>query len=123
VYEISSGSVIIKQGGTFASSESSEFWKEAPVSTGQQPVASPLTISPNPFDAGAKVTYFMEQPGVVTLSLYSAFGQPVKSITLGEKTSGEHEYLLDGSDLKPGMYILKINTGNRVHSRKISVVR
>jgi hypothetical protein len=37
--------------------------------------------------------------------------------------AGKHETMLDGQSLTPGIYILQLNTGLAVYSRKVTVVR
>jgi hypothetical protein len=122
-YQISSGTTIIKQGGTFSSSEASEFWMEAPAAIGDGTNANPFIVYPNPFDGSAKVSFYLSRAGTVTLSLYSVIGQHVSTISLGSMNSGQHETVLDGQNLAPGVYILQLNTGSTIYSRKVSVVR
>ena len=121
-YQVACGSVVIKQGGTFGSSESSEFWMEAPASVGETGNATAFSVYPNPFGGSAKVSFYMVKAGDVTLSLYSALGQLVNTISLGNFDSGQHETNLDGQNLTPGMYILQLNTGSAIYSRKVSVI-
>ena len=57
-YQIACGATIIKQGGTFTTSESSEFWMAAPAVVGEVNSISPFTVYPNPFDGSAKVSFY-----------------------------------------------------------------
>ena len=124
VYEISSAGTIIKQGGQFGSFESTEFWMEAPTSVNEVNSTNQLNVYPNPFDGSAKVSFYLSNSSSnVTMNLYSAFGQLVNSRSLGAQTSGQHDTMLDGSSLKPGVYILQMNTGSAIYSRKVSVIR
>jgi len=122
-YQISSGSTIIKLGGPFAYSESSEFSFPDPSATAELNITNALNVSPNPFDGSAKVSFFLGKSGNVTLSLYSMVGQLVTTRSLGNLSSGQHESILDGHNLTPGIYILQLNTGTNNYSRKVSVVR
>lgn len=123
VYEISSGGTIIKQGGQFGYSESSEFWLESPTSVGEASFNNPMQVYPNPIDGQAKVSYYLNSNSTVTLNLYTAFGQLVNTRSLGVQNAGQHSTLIDGTALKPGVYILQLNTGTGVYSRKVSVIR
>jgi hypothetical protein len=122
-YQISSGSTVIKLGGPFGYSESSEFSYPDPSATTELNFTNALNVSPNPFDGSAKVSFFMGKSGSVTLSLYSMVGQLVTTRSLGNLSSGQHETILDGHILNPGIYILQLNTGTNNYSRKVSVVR
>lgn len=122
-YEISSNGITIKQGGAFGYSETSEFWMESPVSVTENMKSTSLTVYPNPMDGSAKVSFYLTTPCKVQLNFYSALGQLEKSIPLGEMNAGQQETILDAQFLKPGMYILQLNTGTGVYSRKVSVIR
>jgi len=121
-YQIACGSTVIKQGGTFGSSESSEFWMDAPTSAGPANTISPFNVFPNPFDGSATVSFYMAKTGNVTINLFSALGQLISTSELGSLTSGQHEAAIDGQKLAAGMYILQLNTGTSVFSRKVSVI-
>ncbi|MEI7897539.1 MAG: T9SS type A sorting domain-containing protein [bacterium] len=122
-YEVSSNGISIKQGGSFGSSESSEFLMEAPLAIDEVNCENPLVVYPNPFDRSAKVSFCLKNTNVVQMNLYSAFGQLISTRSLGSLNAGQHETILDGQNLKSGVYILQLNTGSEVYSRKVSVVR
>ncbi|MCK9218484.1 MAG: T9SS type A sorting domain-containing protein [Bacteroidales bacterium] len=122
VYEINSGGTIIKQGGQFGFSESSEFWLESPTSVKEFDHATGVNIFPNPFNQSANVSFSLDTPANVTLTLFSAFGQKIQTRTLGLLSSGTHETVVDGQELKPGIYILQLNTGTKIESRKVTVI-
>ncbi|MDP1623683.1 MAG: T9SS type A sorting domain-containing protein [Bacteroidales bacterium] len=122
-YEVSSNGATIKQGGSFGYSELSEFRMEAPVSVSEVSIRNPLIVYPNPMDGPARVSFYMKQSGDVQMSLYSAFGQLVNSRLLGYMNAGQHTTKLDNSNLQPGVYILQVNTGTEVYSRKVSVIK
>jgi flagellar hook assembly protein FlgD len=122
-YEVSSNGTTLKQGGSFAYNEACEFWLESPVTVAEIGNINPLITYPNPFDGSAKVSFYLRNSGNVHLNLYSAFGELVNTTSLGTMNAGQHETVLDGQNLKPGVYILQLNTGSEVYSRKVSVVR
>lgn len=122
-YQLSCGSIVIKQGGTFGSSESSEFWMEAPSSVGETAMTSSFNVYPNPIDGTSKVSFSLGNPGNVSLNIYSALGQLVSSRQLGSLGSGQHETTVDGHELAPGIYILQLSTPSGICSRKVSVIR
>jgi len=122
-YEVSSNGSVIKQGGSFGYSETCEFEMDNPVSIPEMIGSNPITVYPNPFESSAKVLYFMKHSSEVQINLYTAFGQLVNSRSLGFRNSGQHETIIDGQSLKPGVYILQLNIGSEVYSRKVSVIR
>jgi hypothetical protein len=122
-YEVSSSGTTIKQGGSFGYSESCEFWMESPLTIAETSKSNPLVVYPNPFDGSAKVSFYLKASNEVKLNLYSAFGVLVSTRSLGILDAGQHETTLDGQNLKQGVYILQLNTGSEIYSRKVSVVR
>ena len=122
-YELSSSGTTLKQGGSFGYSESCEFLMESPLTVAEINKNNPLIVYPNPFDGSAKVSFYLKQNNEVKLTLYSAFGQLVSTRSLGTLDAGQHETNLDGQNLPQGVYILQLNTGSEVYSRKVSVVR
>jgi hypothetical protein len=122
-YEVSSNGISIKQGGSFGFSERSEFWMEAPVPVSEIAGHHPLIVYPNPVDGKANVSFYVQNNSEVTLRIYSAFGQLISSRSLGVLPAGKHETILEEKLLKPGVYILQLNTGTGVYSRKVSVIR
>jgi len=122
-YEVSSNGSVIKQGGAFNSSEMAEFWKEAPVTVAEKNAGNPLVIAPNPFDGSASVSYSLGHSGEVSFDLFTAFGQKVMTLPQGMQETGQHQFQLEGKNLAPGVYVLRMNAGGDVVSRKISVIR
>ena len=95
---------------------------DAPTSAGPANTISPFNVFPNPFDGSATVSFYMAKTGNVTINLFSALGQLISTSELGSLTSGQHEAAIDGQKLAAGMYILQLNTGTSVFSRKVSVI-
>jgi len=122
-YEVSSNGVTIKQGGSFAYTESADFWLDSPVGLPTVTNTNPMTVFPNPFDNKARVSFYLYSGSDVTINVYSAFGQKVNTMPLGLLSSGQHEATIDGQNLTPGVYIIQLKTGTEVFSRKVSVVR
>jgi hypothetical protein len=122
-YEVSSNGTTIKQGGTFGYTESCEFWMESPVGLAEMNINNPMVVYPNPFDGSAKVSFYLKNTNEVKMNLYTALGQLLYSRSLGTMNAGQHETLLEGQNLKQGVYILQLQTGLEVYSRKVSVVR
>jgi hypothetical protein len=123
VYEISSNGTIIKQGGQFGASETSEFEMENPVGISAQPGIISLNIYPNPMTGDTKVAFSLQGNSNVSVTLLSAQGQKVWSQVQGGLESGQHEISLDAAKLAPGVYILQLKTDSGTYARKVSVIR
>lgn len=81
-----------------------------------------LNIFPNPFDASTTVQVNLEQTENITVEVYSLDGKLVQAENKGEMTAGQHNILLDGTNLADGMYFVTIRTGNNgTITRKVTV--
>ncbi len=123
VYELSSSGTIIKQGGAFGYYESSDLWYEAPASVTESDAADRFTVRPNPVNGTSKVTFYLTHDASVSLKVYSSLGQPVINLFEGALQAGKHELTLDATGLKPGIYVMQLNSGAVVISKKVTVVR
>ena len=121
VYEISSNGVIIKQGGQFGASETSEFLMEAPLSLNEKPSVEGFNVYPNPVTGVANVTFVQHGSSEASLSLYTLLGEVVSSQSLGMVQPGQHEAKIDAGNLRPGIYILQLKTNSGIYSRKVTV--
>jgi len=80
-----------------------------------------LDVYPNPTDGRTTVTYQLEQNGWVQLKLYDALGRRVQSIIDALQPPGPHHIPLTAS-LAPGAYILRLQVGGAVETRRIVVM-
>ncbi|WP_456459427.1 DUF1501 domain-containing protein [Reichenbachiella sp.] len=76
---------------------------------------------PNPAQGETKIGFYLNSPAQVSLRLYDQKGKLVQQIMQEQKTIGEHEVTLDVSQLKPGTYIYRIDTGLLKDSKKLIV--
>jgi hypothetical protein len=87
-------------------------------STGSGP---DFKVYPNPATDHARIEFTLTDASKVSMSMYNLSGRLVKSIDLGELTTGNHEINLSVRDYPSGTYILRINTGNKSSSGKIII--
>lgn len=79
-----------------------------------------LKIYPNPSDNGkTTVEYYLIKSDKVSLQVYNMLEQKVFSINNGEESTGRHTLSID--DLKTGIYMVKLYTGNTVITKKLIV--
>ncbi len=79
---------------------------------------------PNPFNSSVQIVWEQKNPEPVQLSVYNLKGQLVKQIFSGTKGSGEQSIAWDGADLHgrkvgTGIYFLRLQSGNKVQTRKL----
>ena len=71
---------------------------------------SPLRIYPNPAVIFIHIEAWLEQPSDITISLMNLTGTVVKTEDLGVHTKGLAKLVIDCSDLREGIYFLKVKT-------------
>lgn len=99
-----------------------------PVSIEPEPsekVAQSFQLSnyPNPFNPTTTISYQMEQPGQVSIKLYTVTGQLVKELLHTYNTSGTYNFQLNGDNLSSGMYILRGRLGEQTETRTITLIK
>jgi hypothetical protein len=78
---------------------------------------------PNPFASHTTFSYAIPTTGKVALRLYDATGRVVRTLAKGMKPAGYHTVTLDAETLLPGIYFIKLETGDVTLSRKCIVVK
>lgn len=79
------------------------------------------SIYPNPATQSARVSFSIAESGSVRLMLFDVLGRRVSTMVDGEIAGGSHEAHLDVSGLASGVYVLRLETGAHVTTRRITV--
>lgn len=79
---------------------------------------------PNPVQDRATVSFAVKEREKATLTLYNVLGQKVRTLYEGTPAAEEVQNArLDVSDLSSGTYLLRLEAGDKVRSRRVSVVQ
>ncbi|NBB87496.1 MAG: T9SS type A sorting domain-containing protein [Bacteroidetes bacterium] len=83
---------------------------------------------PNPTRGASTLGFTLDEAGPVTLSVYDMMGRRVATLVDGLKQSGQHEVRWDGSTdrgttVASGVYLLRLEAGERVATQRMTVVR
>jgi len=78
---------------------------------------------PNPFNATTKVGFGLDGNTRVRLALYDLAGRRVATLTEGEMRAGHYDFNVDASLLSAGVYVLRLEAGARVDSRKLVLMK
>jgi len=83
---------------------------------------------PNPGNPSMSVHFSIPQEQHVELSVYNLLGRTVKTLYSGRKQAGTHTVMWDGtgqnnSAAPTGVYIIRLHTGGKVHTAKVSLVK
>ncbi|MDO8549631.1 MAG: FlgD immunoglobulin-like domain containing protein, partial [Ignavibacteria bacterium] len=93
----------------------------------------PLTFDlkqnyPNPFNPSTVISYQLPKSEVVSLEIYNALGQKVRTLVNQTQEAGYYNVEWDGKNnfgnpVSSGMYLYRIKAGNFVNVRKMILVR
>jgi hypothetical protein len=107
---------------------------DSPVSTGvgddaPRPAAARLIGNfPNPFNPATTISYELDQPLRVRLSVYDARGRLVCTLVDGHETAGRHDTNWDGADasgrgVASGVYFARLEVGGRSDTRRMVLLK
>lgn len=78
---------------------------------------------PNPFNPYTTISFYLPEAADIKLSVYNIVGQPVAVLAEGTLSAGDHQYEWDASDMPSSMYIYQLEVGNRIITRKMTLVK
>ncbi len=78
---------------------------------------------PNPFQPVTTISFSLELPGNVDISVYSLLGTRVAAIANGHFSGGRHSVMFDASDLPDGVYIYRLTTKHGSEIRRLIVLK
>jgi hypothetical protein len=74
---------------------------------------------PNPFNPSTKISYGIQEAGVVNLKIYNILGSEVTTLVDEHKPAGNYEVSFGKSKLASGIYIYRLTVNNFVQTRKM----
>lgn len=78
---------------------------------------------PNPFNPTTQISYDLPQTADVRLEVYDLVGRQVATLVNQTVEAGSHIVNFDAANLSSGVYIYRLNAGNTVLSRKLTVIK
>ncbi len=88
-----------------------------------------LSSYPNPFNPITTISFSLDRPATVSLDVHDLAGRRIKVLADGQAlTAGRHGYTWYGRDslerpVAAGVYLLRLNAGDRVAVRRVTLVR
>ena len=84
--------------------------------------------APNPFGKQTTISYQLPKTGLVRLNVYNITGQLLKTLINQEQPAGRYDVKWNGKDnqnkqVSAGVYIYRLNTGDKTQSRKMVVIK
>ena len=78
---------------------------------------------PNPFNPETTIRYALPQAGKVRLAVYDLLGQEVAVLVDGSRPAGQHTMRFYGGDLPSGSYVYRLQVGEEVVARTMTLVK
>lgn len=80
-------------------------------------------ISPNPFNPITEIKYTLDQPGLVTLSVYNLAGLRVQTLVTQQQAAGSHSLTWDAGRQASGVYFLRLETHNQNFVKRVTLLK
>lgn len=78
---------------------------------------------PNPFNPSTNISFYLPEERQVRVGVYNIVGQQVATLIDDNIQAGEHSIVWDASNNPSGIYIVQLETANKILTRKITLVK
>lgn len=78
---------------------------------------------PNPFNPTTNIKYAVGSRQFVTLKVYNLLGKEVVTLVNGYREAGNFEINFDASSLPSGVYLYKLQSGELIQTKKLTLVK
>jgi hypothetical protein len=78
---------------------------------------------PNPFNPATTISFALPEASSVKLIVYNLLGQAVAELVNGYRTAGSYEVNWDASALTSGVYLYRLESGDNVIARKMTLLK
>ncbi|MBD3232470.1 MAG: T9SS type A sorting domain-containing protein, partial [candidate division Zixibacteria bacterium] len=78
---------------------------------------------PNPFNASTNINFSLPEAGNVSLEVYNLMGQKIATLVNGYKEAGQHTVNWDASSYSSGVYFYKLDAGEKLLTRRMTLLK
>ncbi len=78
---------------------------------------------PNPFNPTTNINFSLPKASDVSLKVYDALGNEVMSLVNEFKNAGTHSVIVNASNLTSGIYFYKLQAGEFVSTKKLTLIK
>ena len=118
---VDAGTVLTTIAGDSFETSAEGYFKADIVNNVQDIFFNSVSTYPNPVENTMTLDLSLASSGNVNITVYNAIGEAVVLYNAGTLATGSHSVSLDMSNLSAGVYLVNINSGNAVITKKITV--
>jgi hypothetical protein len=74
---------------------------------------------PNPFNPSTDISFELDRPSYISLDVYNVNGEKVSTLLKGDYAAGKYNTRFNAEGLSSGVYIVRLNAGNKNSLMKI----
>ena len=78
---------------------------------------------PNPFNSATQINVKISQSGVLSIKVYDIIGREVTEIVNKFYEAGSHKFFFNANELSSGVYLLRMNIGEKYFTHKIVLMK
>ncbi|HKJ30830.1 MAG TPA: T9SS type A sorting domain-containing protein, partial [Balneolales bacterium] len=78
---------------------------------------------PNPFNPTTRIAFDVPKKSEVSLKVYDMLGRKVATLVNQDKAAGHYTLNFDAQHLSSGVYIYRLQVGNKVISKKMTLIK
>ncbi|MFA5668866.1 MAG: T9SS type A sorting domain-containing protein [Balneolaceae bacterium] len=78
---------------------------------------------PNPFNPTTNIQFTLQQAGTVSLKVFNMLGQEVATLVNGRIGAGVQTVEFDASNLASGVYLYRLQAGNKIQTNKMMLIK
>ncbi len=78
---------------------------------------------PNPFNPSTKISFTIPHNANVKLSIYNAIGEKIAELMNEVKSAGTYDVDFNASELSSGVYLYRLEAGEFIQTRKMSLMK
>lgn len=83
-----------------------------------------MSVFPNPSEGKSSVSYQVQGGAqAVTVRVTDLLGRPVRTLLNARQSAGSHELSVTSGDLAAGTYLVQVQVGDKLATRRLSVAR
>ncbi len=91
------------------------------VGTGEREIMNAFNVFPNPATDNARINFRIKAAERVDIVLTDVVGKNVRTVAGGDLNAGEHNYPIPTSDLSSGIYVVRLQVGDRSYAKQLIV--